>query len=335
MKLFLTGATGFVAKHIAAQALEGGHSVTASLRNLDRAEEVRKAVAPQLSRPEALDRLDFVALDLTRDEGWNEALRGHEALIHTASPFPLSQPRNPDEVIIPAREGTGRALGAAAAGGVKRVVLTSSCVAVWESLPPGKRATEDDWTDGDDPALSPYARSKTLAERLAWEMADAQGLALTTINPSLILGPPLDRHYGASIGLVRRLMSGKDPMVPPIGMGCVDVRDVAAMHLAALERPDTAGNRFIANGGSLWFVDMAKALKQAWPERRIATRVAPAWMIRVMGMFDADLRSIRGSLGTIREASNEKATRAMGLTFRTPQEALLASARALVEMGEV
>lgn len=331
MKLCITGVTGFVGKHVALAALNAGHTVTGSLRSTGRADEVRSALQPHLTDPATLDRLSFASLDLTDNTGWTEALAGHDALIHTASPFPIGEPKNPDDLIVPAREGTRRALTAAAEAGITRVILTSSCVAIWEQLR-DREATEADWTDPYIPGTGAYARSKTLAERLAWDIAEGHGLALTTINPSVIYGPPLDRHFGSSIGIVKRFLSGKDPMTIDYALGCVDVRDVARMHVIAAERADLAGDRFIANAGTLSFRDQARILKERYPQRKIATRVAPHWMIRLMGLVDPDIRAIVPNLGHAYRASNTKTRDRMGIDFIPPKDALLASAAALTEM---
>ena len=335
MKLFITGASGFIAKHIVLQALNAGHSVTGSVRSLTRGDEIREAVAPHLTDADALANLSFMALDLTQDTGWRAALQGHDALLHTASPFPMGQPKSADDLIIPARDGTRRALTAAADAGVNRVILTSSCAAIWEQVPADREATEEDWTDPDAPGVGAYVQSKTLAERLAWEIARDTDLALTAINPSMVMGPPLDRHFGASAAIVKRLLSGKDPVNIDTGMGSVDVRDVARMHLAAVADPSTAGERFIANSGTMSFTDWGLALKAAYPDRRIATKTAPQWMIRAMGLFSSEIRAAVPLLGRQFRASHAKAEARLGIAFVPPTEALLSCAAALIDMGDV
>ncbi|MCB1405709.1 MAG: NAD-dependent epimerase/dehydratase family protein [Rhodobacteraceae bacterium] len=335
MKLFVTGASGFIAKHIVLQALNAGHSVTGSLRSLGRIDEIRAALAPQLATFRDLENLSFVALDLTRDAGWQDALRGHDALLHTASPFPIGRTGNADDLIVPARDGTRRALAAAADAGVTRVVLTSSCAAIWTQVGSDRVATEADWTDPAQPGVDAYTLSKTLAERSAWEIASERGLALTTINPSMVMGPPLDRHFGSSVGVVKRLLSGKDPMIVDTAMGSVDVRDVARMHILAAETPGTAGERFIANSGTLSMAGWGKILKAAYPDRKIPTRIAPHWVMRVLALFDPQVRAAIPLLGLTRRASNAKARDRFGITFISPEGALLACAAALVGMSEV
>lgn len=331
--VLLTGASGFIAKHVALKLLNAGYSVRGTLRRMDRAEEVRAALAPYIT--ENAGELTFVQADLESDAGWAEAFQGVSALVHTASPFPIAQPKDPAVVIRPAVEGTERVLKAAAAAGVTRVVLTSSTVAVLNEGKPDTLQDEADWCDVHLPSTTPYAKSKTLAERAAWEIAKARGLKLTTINPGLVLGPPLDEHYGSSLGLVERFLKGKDPMLPALGFPIVDVRDVAEMHLRALQRPETEGRRYLASSGSMAFVDMGRTLKAAYPTRRIPTREAPKAIVRLLALFDPQAKSILPKLGHLERVSNARAVKEMGMEFIAPKAALLASADWLVKHGKI
>lgn len=331
--VLLTGVTGFIAKHIALRLLNAGYNVRGTLRRLDRAAEVHAALAPYLT--EHAGQLSLVQADLESDAGWAEAMAGVAALVHTASPFPIAQPKDPAMVIRPAVEGTERVLKAAAAAGVTRVVLTSSAVAVINEAKPDTLQDEADWCDIHLPSTTPYAKSKTLAERTAWEIAKARGLRLTTINPGLVLGPPLDEHYGSSLALAERFLKGKDPMMPPFGMPIVDVRDVAEMHLRALQRPETIGRRYISSAGSMAMVDLGRTLKAAYPTRRIATREAPKALVRLLAFFDPSIRSILPKLGHLDRVSNARAVSEMGMEFIAPKAALLASADWLVKHGKV
>lgn len=331
--VLLTGVSGFIAKHVALKLLNAGYDVRGTIRRLDRAEEVRAALAPHLTG--GAGKLSFVQADLESDAGWEAAVQGVAAVIHTASPFPIAQPKDPAVLIRPAVEGTERVLNAAAAAGVTRIVLTSSTVAVVNEKRHDRLQDEADWCDLTLPTTSPYARSKTLAERAAWELAKAKGLALTTINPGLVLGPPLDGNYGSSLGVVERIMKGKDPAMPDLGFVAVDVRDVAEMHLRALQRPETAGKRYLATAGSLAMVDMGRMLKAAYPTRRIPTRKAPMLLLRILAVFDAQVRSILPVIGLHFRVSNARAVREMGIEFTTPKAALLASADWLAKHGKV
>ncbi|MFM7334337.1 MAG: NAD-dependent epimerase/dehydratase family protein [Tabrizicola sp.] len=331
--VLLTGSSGFIAKHVALKYLNAGYNVRGTLRRLDRAQEVHAAVTPQLV--EGAGTLSFVQADLESDAGWAEAMAGVSAVIHTASPFPLAQPKDPATLIRPAVEGTERVLKAAAATGVERVVLTSSTVAVLNESKPDSLQDEADWCDISLPSTTAYAKSKTLAERAAWEIARQRGLKLTTINPGLVLGPPLDEHYGSSLSLVERLMKGKDPMLPGIGFPSVDVRDVAEMHLRAVQRPETVGRRYLAAAGSMAMVDMGRTLKAAYPTRRIATREAPAFLLRFLALFDPAIKSILPKIGHLERVSNARAVSEMGMEFIAPKAALLSSADWLAKHGKV
>ena len=331
--VLLTGVSGFVAKHVALKLLNAGYNVRGTVRRLDRAAEVHAALQPYLT--ENAGQLGLVQADLESDAGWAEAMGGVSALVHTASPFPITQPKEPATVIRPAVEGTERVLKAAAAAGVTRVVLTSSSVAVLNEAKSDTLQDEADWCDIHLPSTTPYAKSKTLAERAAWEIAKARGLKLTTINPGLVLGPPLDEHYGSSLGLIERFLKGRDPMLPALGFPIVDVRDVAEMHLRALQRPETEGRRYIAASGSMAFVDMGRTLKAAYPTRRIATREAPKALVRFLSLFDPAIKSILPKLGHLERVSNARAVSEMGMEFIAPKAALLASADWLVKHGKI
>ena len=326
----VTGVTGFIAKHIALRFLQAGWSVRGTLRNPDRAEEVRKALAPHLTEA-ALARLSFAVADLTADAGWAEAAQGAHLLVHTASPFPMSQPKDAAVLVRPAVEGTLRALRAAHAAGIRRAVVTSSTAAVINDTHAGVQ-DERNWCDLKSPGTSAYAMSKTMAERAAWDFVakEAPDMALTCINPGLVLGPPLDARFGTSLNVVRRILGGRDPMVPMLGFVCVDVRDVAEMHLRAALLPETAGKRYLAAAGFMTMPDMALVLKTAYPYRRIPTRVAPFFVLRVLGLFDASIRGILPSVGKLFAVSNVRARAEMGMRFIEPADALLASAEWLL-----
>lgn len=329
----LTGVTGFIAKRIALDLLEAGYAVRGSLRRMDRADEVRAALRPRLGDPAALDRLSFVELDLGRDAGWAAAMAGADALLHTASPFPLAQPRDADDLIRPAVDGTLRALRAAQAQGVTRVVLTSSVVAI-EATDKTGPYTETDWSDLAHPRASAYYKSTTLAERAAWDfVAEHPDMRLTTINPSLVLGAPLDAHYGTSLAVIERLLGGRDPMLPDMGFGVVDVADISAMHLAALARPETAGKRYIGAGGSMSMPEMGRHLAARHPGRRIATRIAPRALLRILALFDPAVRLVMPALGPAPVFDAGAARRDLGITFTDPRVALDRAAEAVLAKG--
>lgn len=327
--ILLTGSSGFIAKHVAVVLLKAGYTLRATLRRLDRADEVRAAVAPALADPGALGRLSFVQADLEADSGWADAMAGVSAVVHTASPFPIAEPKDPAALIRPAVEGTERVLSAASRAGVRRVVLTSSTVAVIDTHRT-RPQDEADWCDTEAANASAYARSKTLAERRAWELATRDGMALTTINPGFVIGPPLDAHFGSSISVVERLLNGRDPLLPDIGFPMVDVRDVAEMHLRALQRPETAGKRYIAVAGTMNMVEMGRCLKAAYPNRRIPTGKAPKPLLRLLALFDPQIRAILPDIGKSPIVDNARARREMGMDFLAPQDSIKAAAAWLI-----
>ena len=338
--VMVTGASGFIAKHIVRELLEDGYEVRGTVRRPERGEEVRDAVRPHLSDPARADeRLTFAVVDLEEDAGWDLAAVGVDAVIHTASPFPIAQPKDESVLIRPAVDGTLRVLRAAHEAGVRRMVLTSSTVAVVNCELPEGRDTfdEDDWSDPDHRSSTPYVKSKTLAERAAWEYVAnaAPGVELTSINPGFVVGPPLDDDIGSSTSLIVRLLSGKDPMLPPYGIPVVDVRDVAQMHVRALERPETAGKRYVGAAGSMWMAEMGSVLKAAYPDRRIATRNAPKVAMWLLAVFDREVRSILHSLGTIERASNARAVEELEMSFIPPDQALRDTAEYLIGQGLV
>lgn len=334
--VLVTGATGFIAKHIVLGLLNKGHHVIGSVRSLGRTDEVRDAVRPHLTDTANLDdRLHFVALDLAQDAGWSEALVGVDVLMHTASPFPMTQPNDPQVLIRPAVDGALRALRAAKAAGVDRVIMTSSVASVMSGVSPqnGTAFTEADWSDPDGPGVTAYSASKTLAERAAWDFVstEAPQIALTTINPGLVVGPALDRHYGTSLQIIERLLAGKDPMLPNFGFNVVDVRDVAQAHIDAMDLPETAGERFILSAGWEWVLDVARMLKATYPDRKITTRKAPTLAVKLLGQFDKAIQSIIPILDKREDCDGSKATQQLGIRYIAPKDAMLASAQSLIE----
>lgn len=324
--VFVTGASGYIAKHIVLGLLNRGYDVTGSVRTLSRATEVRRAIAPHVASGTDLEtRLRFCVLDLTSDQWWQDALVGSDSLIHTASPVPLVQPKDAETVIRPAVDGTLRALNAAQTAGIRRIVMTSSIAAIGSGEQPEGRGafSEKDWADVTQPGLTPYAKSKTMAETAAWGFAkDHPKIKLTTINPGVVVGPPLDAHYGASVALIERILRARDPMLPKLGFPLVDVRDLAEMHALALENPDTIGKRFIAADRFLWIDEIAAILKAAHPDLGITTRRAPAIVVRLLSLFDPSLRPILPMLGKRQDMTSARARSEMGMRFRDVAESI-------------
>jgi dihydroflavonol-4-reductase len=336
-RVLVTGGTGFVGAHCLAQLLAAGHETRATIRDLAREINVR-AMLRQGGANDAGARLTMFSADLNADAGWAEAMVGCDYVLHVASPFPSTAPKDENELIAPARNGALRVLRAARDAGVKRVVMTSSILAIASGVKDKSAPfTEQDWTDLSDPSLQAYPKSKTIAEREAWDFIarEGRGLELAVINPALIFGPVLGPDYATSIVLVKRLLDGSVPGCPDLWFTVVDVRDVADLHLKAMTNPAARGERFLATSGDLLSVlQVAQILKQDLGEaaRKVPMRRLPNWLVRGIGLFDPEVKAILPDLGRRRNASNEKARRVLGWKPRTSKEAVLATAQSLLEL---
>ena len=275
--VLVTGGSGYIGGWCVVGLLQQGYTVRTTVRNLAREAGVRAALATVVDPG---DRLTFYAAELTSDEGWDAATQGCDYVLHVASPLGVAEPKDPNELIIPAREGARRALNAAIKAGVKRVVLTSSVAATSPGIKGDSLADETVWTDPSKPGVSAYAQSKTLAERAAWELIGAAGGATTlaTINPALVCGPVLSDDFSGSVQVIERLLTGSVPGLPRLGFNIVDVRDVADLHIRAMTAPQAAGQRFIAAAHHAWMADLAAVLKaNLGPQgAKVPTRKPPA-----------------------------------------------------------
>ncbi|KFL25009.1 hypothetical protein JP74_21870 [Devosia sp. 17-2-E-8] len=330
--VLLTGISGFLGGHVALQLLRRGFRVRGSVRDLGKAEKVRATMARHGAD---IDRLEFVALDLLADAGWREALADVRYLQHTASPFFTTMPADRMDLIRPAVEGTERAIGAALAGDVERIVLTSSMAAIAYGHEPARRDfSAADWTNLSGPGVNAYTESKTLAERRAWEMVDGAGRhgLLTTINPSVLLGPLLDDDPGTSAALVGRLLDGSVPAAPRIAFGIVDVRDVAALHVAAMTDPRAAGQRLPISEATVSLIEASRALAKALPEqaRKVPRFEMPDWLVRLYALFDSDVRGNLGELGIYKTIDSTAARAILGHPLIPATDAVIASARSLL-----
>ncbi len=337
--VLVTGGSGFVGSHCIVALLDAGYVVRTTVRSLAREQEVRDMVAA--GGAGAGNRLQFVAADLTADAGWAEAVAGCTYVLHVASPFPLGVPQDENELIVPAREGALRVLRAAQAANVRRVVLTSSFAAIGYGHSGASHAfTENDWTDlSGAQQVAPYPKSKTLAERAAWDYVagDGAGLELAVVNPVGIFGPMLGSDAGTSLELLRRMLDGKVPGLPRLSFGIVDVRDVADLHVRAMTHPDAAGERFLAISGDFMSLkDMAVALKAGLGERarKVPTRELPDWLVRLVGRFDSGVGQLATELGTSKHATSAKAQQLLGWSPRSREEALVASAESLLARSD-
>jgi dihydroflavonol-4-reductase len=335
--VLVTGGTGFLGGWCIASLLERGHQVRTTVRDLAREPAVREAVAAAGTTPGS--QLSVMVADLTSDAGWGEAVAGCRYVLHVASPFPPVQPKDPDELIVPARDGALRVLRAALEAGVERIVMTSSIAAVRSNRSSSEAApfTEADWTDGEDSSRTPYVRSKTLAERAAWEQVRAVGAEdrLATINPGAIVGPALNTDHSYSLQTIQRLLSGM-PAAPRLGFTFVDVRDVADLHIRALTDPAAGGERFIATDRFLWLPEVATILRQrlGGAAKKVPSRVAPDLLIRAMGLFDGSIRSVVNDLGKRSWFSSEKARTALGWTTRPVEDSVEDCARSLLTTAQ-
>ena len=334
--VLVTGGSGFVGAHCILQLLAAGYTVRTTVRSLMREPEVRAMLESAGAASDA--PLTFFAADLLSDDGWATAVEGSDFVLHVASPFPNAQPKNEDDLIVPAREGALRVLRAARDAKVKRVVLTSSFAAIGYGTPPvGRPFDETDWTDIAG-RVTPYVKSKTIAERAAWDFIAKEGgtLELAVVNPVAILGPALSKDVSTSIELVIALLNGAMPGIPQVSFGVVDVRDVASLHLLAMTAPAAAGQRLLATAGVQSMPEAAGLLRAKLGDaaKHVPTRILPNWLVKTMAVFVPRLGDVAQNIGRVKLASNEKAL-ALGWKPVTPDEAALASARSLIELGLV
>ncbi len=337
--VLVTGITGFIGSHCAAALLQRGYRVRGSLRSASRAESIRQAIGRQVSQ--GIEGLEFAEADLTRDAGWTEAAAGCTYVLHVASPVPTYVPKDPMEIIRPAVEGTRRVLRAAARSGVKRTVLTSSTAAVvyGDHRPKAEPYTESDWTKPEGPRTNPYIRSKLRAERAAWDFMDRDdsGMELSAVNPGLVLGPVLEKDYGSSGEVVYKILKGDFPGLPRLGFPLTDVRDVAQLHVLAMERPEAAGERFIC-GNAFWHLSqIADTLRAHFPDYagKIPKRELPSWLVRLFALRDPETRSVLVDLNRSYEVSQQKAKDRLGFAPRSNEEAVISMARSMIELGIV
>ncbi|TQM43868.1 NAD-dependent epimerase/dehydratase family protein [Pseudonocardia cypriaca] len=332
-RVLVTGGSGFLAAHCILRLLEGGFPVRTTVRSERGADRVRSMVAAGGSTAAA--DVEVVQADLTADDGWDAAVAGCDHVLHVASPFPAAPPAHEDDLIVPARDGALRVLRAARRGDVERVVLTSSLAAIDYGHPPMTTPYDErTWTDLTGPGVTAYAKSKTLAERAAWDFSEREGLELTVVNPTGILGPVLSSDYGTSVGAIALLLEGGTPVLPRATVGIVDARDVADLHVRAMTHPAAAGERFVATAGLMTLPDMARTLRDGLGDaaRKVPTRTIPDWVVRIVALFDVKLRLSLSMLGTPRDATSAKAQRVLGWAPRSPEEAVLATARSILAL---
>lgn len=335
--ILVTGGTGYIGGEVIDQLLARGHTVRTTVRSKAKSE-------PRLHGrwPGAGERLKLFEAELMDDAGWAEASTGCDAVAHVASPFPVGVPKNENDLIVPAREGTLRALRFAHDAGIAHFVQTSSSAAIAYGHPASKtRFDERDWTDLDAPGIQPYIKSKTVAERAArdWVTAHAPGMAFCSINPVAVLGPVASEDFAASIEFVRRFLTGEIPAIPNVGFTFVDVRDVAALHILALEADAATirNERFAAAADFFWMAELAEVLRAHLGSdgRKIPKMKMPDFLLRILAVFSSDIRQIAGEVGKKKVVSGQHAKDVLGWTTRPGEQTVLDTARSLIAQGIV
>jgi nucleoside-diphosphate-sugar epimerase len=337
--VLVTGGSGFVGAHCILQLMENGYRVRTTVRSLSKKNEVIEML--KNGNAKAPEELSFIEADLSSDTNWDEAVKDCEYVLHVASPIALGTPKDENEMIVPAVEGTLRVLRASRNAGVKRVVVTSSFAAVgYSHKDPATLITEEEWTDPNDKTLSAYLKSKTLAEKAAWDFINKEGgeLELSVVNPVGIFGPLLGPGSSGGHEILQRLLNGSMKAVPKIHFGIVDVRDVADLHLRAMTSPEPKGQRFLAlSGGVLSLHDIALMLKNKMGAEasNVTTKTLPDWLVRVAALFNPLSKSIVSQLGRVKNASNEKAKSLLGWDPRSSEEAIMSAVESMSRFGVI
>lgn len=337
--VLVTGGSGFIAGHTILQLLAAGHRVRTTVRSAQRENPLRATLKSAGAGAGTDDALTVNVADLLDDAGWPQAISGCDYVLHMASPFPPGVPAHENDLIVPAREGSLRVLRVARDAGVRRVVLTSSFAAIgYAHRPRTAPFTEEDWTDPAAPGLAAYVKSKTLAERAAWDFIARHGgaLELSVVNPVAVFGPVLSADFATSIQLVKRMLDGGVPGCPRLSFGVVDVRDVADLHLRAMSDPAARGERFLAVAGEFMsLIQIANLLRDRLGEvaSKVPRRELPDWVVRLGALFNPAARQILPELGKFKNASSEKARRMLQWAPRSNAESLVATAGSLVRLN--
>ena len=323
-KVMVTGITGYIGQHCGAELLRQGYEVLGTVRSMEKADMVREGIA----RVAPIENLTFVEADLLSDKGWKDAMDGCTYVLHVASPFIIAAPKDENEIISPAVDGTLRVLSAAKAAGIKRVVLTSSTVAIISGKLSGHYGT-DSWSDP-DANIGTYAKSKTLAERVAWEFADTNSIDLVVINPGGVLGPTLTgRVEGESLTFISDIINGKYPLVPDISVLLIDVRDVAKLHVAAITAEGAVGKRFIASSDEpLHFKEVTGILKDAG-YKKASTRQAPKFLLKLMSLFDDQVKGLLPMVGERQTVANKETYEILGWEPTPIDQSLIETAESI------
>ncbi len=333
--VLLTGVTGFLGSHTTIKLLEKGYRVIGTLRDMDRAQAIRSVIEKNTRN---IDSLDFAEAHLEDESVWDKLIQRVDFVQHIASPFPRELPKHENDLILPAKAGTLNIVKAAARNGVKRVVITSSVGAIVYGKPKHQRNgtfTEADWTDvANKQDSTPYFRSKTLAEKAAWEFIkkDPSGLELSVVCPGAILGPVLEKDFGTSANLVIKTMDGSSPALPDLGFDIVDVRSVADLLILAMEKPGAAGERFIATAGYMKFKEIAQVVKSAYPGKKIPTGSLPNFVVKLYSNIDKTLKPVLIDLGVSRKTGSSKAKDVLHWEPLSNREAVLSCAQSVIDL---
>jgi len=333
-QVLITGISGFTAKHIALNLLLKGYDVRGTLRTPKRAEQICQALEDNGAN---ISGLGFVEADLDSDAGWDEAVSDCDYVLHVASPFPLEQPRDREALVPQARRGALRVLEAAQAAEVKRIVFTSSMSTMMyrANQLPQITVSEDDWTDPEWKRLTPYVVSKTRAEKAVWEWAKESGWEdrLVVVIPSFILGPTLDGRTNTSLDVIKLIMQGAYPAVPPVKYTVSDVRDVAELQVKAMMVPEAAGRRLIGTADALSMIEMGRVLCGAFPAYcdKIPTRALPGFVVRLMANFNPTMKTVVPDIGLVALADTAYVTEMTGVSFRPAEEAVIAAGQSLID----
>ena len=330
-KVLVTGATGYIGLHCIHQLLNQGYAVNGSVRSPERKDEIFEALKNHNTSTEHLNLFTF---DLNDDEGWDQGMEGCDYLLHVASPIALEN-HDEDFFVKPAVAGVKRAMKFAKKHGVKKVVLTSSVAAIFETMETKSYYDETDWSDPDNPAISHYSKSKTLAEKAAWDYVERENhpFELAVINPALVIGPSLSGDLGESNKAIVMVATGKMPVAVPLQFGYVDVRDVAAAHILAMQNPASNGERFALAEKDLWYKDVAKVLKANGFDKA-PTFAVPVWLAKILANFSKELKLTLPYLGRLRSVKNtSKAKDILGWRPRPAEESIIEIAQQIQDMG--
>ncbi len=330
-KVLVTGATGYIGLHCIQQLLDQGYAVNGSLRSLERKDEIIKSLE---SHNTSTEHLKLFSFNLNEDEGWDDGMEGCDYLIHVASPIAL-EIKSEDFFVKPAVAGVKRALKFAKKHNIKKVILTSSVAAIFHGIELKEYYDENDWSDPENPSIDHYSKSKTLAEKAAWDFIEAEGkpFEFSVINPALVIGPSLSNDLGESNKAIQMVATGKMPVAVPLQFGYVDVRDVAAAHILAMQKQASDGERFALAEKDMWYEDVAKVLRENGFDKAPKLSV-PVWAAKILANFSPELKMALPYIGRVRSVKyTSKAKDLLGWNPRPAEESILATANQIKDLG--